>query len=260
MRIVLADIEREPLSWTDEELRTTGAEVLAVVADVSSAEDVERVARETLDRFGAVHLLFNNAGVGLIGPNVSECTHADWEWVLGVNLRGVAHGLRVFLPIMIEQATECHVVNTASAAALVHGPGMGIYNASKAGVVAISETLHHELALNQSAVRVSVLCPGYVNTRMVDASRNRPAGLQNDPDLETRRRTKHAAEEQEVREAVAAAMSPEEVAEVVIDAIRHERFYIFTHPWLKEALQLRTQNIVDERDPWTGSGYKEPGF
>jgi len=257
-RIVLADIEREPLRETEAELRAAGADVAAIVADVANAEDVERMAREALDRFGAVHLLFNNAGVGLIGPTVSECTRADWEWVLGVNLRGVAHGLRVFLPIMIEQATECHVVNTASAAALVHGPGMGVYNASKAGVVAISETLHHELALNRSAVRVSVLCPGYVRTRMVDAARNRPAALQNDPDLEDTRHTKYAADEQEVREAVQAAMSPDEVAEVVIDAIRHDQFYIFTHPWVKEALQLRTQNILGQRDPWAGSGYKEP--
>lgn len=258
MKLVLADVEREALAVTGAEMRARGASILGVQADVSNADDVERLAQKTLDRFGAVHLLFNNAGVGVVGPNVWESTRADVEWVLGVNLRGVLHGLRVFVPIMLEQATEGHIVNTASAAGLVATPGIGLYSASKAGIVALSEALHHELALLGATIKVSVVCPGAVRTRMVDASRNRPAALQNDPELEADRRAKHQLKEQEVRETLEAAMSPEELAEQVIDAVRSERFYVFTHLWVKQALQLRMENILERRDPWKGSGYKEP--
>jgi len=141
MKVVLADVEQAPLDKTERELREAGAAVLAVQADVSRARDVERIARETLDEFGAVHLLVNNAGVSLIGPPVWETTPADWDWILGVNLRGVVHGLRVFVPIMLEQATPCHIVNTTSPAGLLALPAFGAYNASKAGIVAVSETL-----------------------------------------------------------------------------------------------------------------------
>jgi NAD(P)-dependent dehydrogenase (short-subunit alcohol dehydrogenase family) len=258
MKLVLADVEREALAVTGAEMRARGASTLGVQADVSKAEEVERLARKTVDRFGTVHLLFNNAGVGIIGPSVWETTGADWEWVLGVNLWGVVHGLRVFVPIMLEQATEGHIVNTASAAGLLSTPGMGLYSTSKAGVVALSEALHHELALKGATIKVSVVCPGPVRTRMVDASRNRPAALRNDPELEADRRARHRLEEQKMRETTEAAMSPADLAEQVIDAVRNERFYVFTHPWVRQALRLRMENIIEGRDPARGSGYKEP--
>lgn len=256
MKTVLADVDEERLGAAAAELRSSGASVLAVPADVSKARDVERVARRTLDEFGAVQLLVNNAGVGLVGPAIWEATLADWDWILGVNLRGVVHGLRVFVPIMLEQGTPCHIVNTASAAGLFAPPGMGVYNTSKAGVVALSETLHRELALRKAAAKVSVLCSGFVKTEMLEAARNRPAELQNDPDLEAHRRALYAARDREMREAMRTAMSPEDLAGEVIAAVRDERFYIFTHPWVRDAIRLRAENIAQNRNPWEGLDYE----
>jgi short-subunit dehydrogenase len=173
--------------------------------------------------------------------------------MLGVNLSGVVHGLRVFVPRMLEQAGESHVVNTASAAGLVSPPGMGLYNACKSGVVALSATLHHELTLAKAATRVSVLCPGLVRTRMPDSARNRPAALQNEAELESERAVRYAKEQQELREATQQAISPAEVADRVFDAIKEERFFIFTHDWVQRALAARTRNVLDGRDPWIGA-------
>src|SRR5215213_2544837 len=178
MKVVLADVDEAALAQAERELKDAGAEVLAVRTDVSKADDVEALARRALDAFGAVHLLFNNAGVGA-GTTVWESTLADWEWVLGVNLWGVIHGVRTFVPLMLEQADECHIVNTASMAGLVSGPALGVYKVTKHGVVALSETLCCELAIMRSKIGVSVLCPGGVNTRIMDSERVRPAGLRN---------------------------------------------------------------------------------
>lgn len=253
MHVVLADVEREALAVTAAELRAGGASVVAVLTDVAKAEDVARLAEKTVDRFEAVHLLFNNAGAGLVGPALWETTRADWEWLLGVNLSGVVHGLRVFVPLMLEQPGEAHIVNTSSAAGLVSPPGMGLYNACKSGVVALSETLQRELAFAEAGIRVSVLCPGLVRTRMPDSSRNRPATLQNDPVQESERAARYAKEQRELREATERAMSPSEVADRVFDAIRNERFFVFTHDWTMRALETRSRNVLDERDPWIGT-------
>jgi NAD(P)-dependent dehydrogenase (short-subunit alcohol dehydrogenase family) len=259
MDVVMADIEREALAVAAAELRAGGARVLSVMTDVSEAGNVERLAARTLDRFGAAHLLFNNAGVGLVGPRVWETTCRDWEWVEGVNLLGVAHGLRVFLPIMLEQATDCHVVNNASAAGLVAPPGFGVYNASKAGVVALSETLHHELALRGSRIGVSVLCPGLVRTRMPDSARNRPAALQNDDDVEARRRAAYAEDQRKLREATQRAMSPEALVERTFDAIRENTFYVLTHDWVKGAMETRVREMLQGRATRVEAGYGEEG-
>jgi len=253
MHVVLADVEREALAVTAAELRAGGASVAAVLTDVSRAEDVERLAAKTLERFEAVHLLFNNAGVGLVGPRVWETTYADWEWLLGVNLSGVVHGLRVFVPRMLDQASESHIVNTASAAGLVSPPGMGLYNACKSGVIALSETLHRELALAEARIKVSVLCPGLVRTRMPESSRNRPTTLQNEPEQEAERAVRSAKLQRDLREATEKAMSPSKVANQVFDAIRDERFFIFTHDWLDQALETRTRNVLEGRVPWIGT-------
>jgi len=251
MKIVLADIEEKALVQTEGEMKAAGASVLAVLTDVSKASDVEALGQKTLDAFGAVHLLCNNAGVGA-GGFTWESTLADWKWVIGVNLWGVIHGIRVFVPIMLEQDTECHIVNTASATGLVSSPYLGLYKVTKHGIVTLSETLYHELALRGAKIKVSVLCPMWVNTQLMEAERNRPAELQNDPAEEMRIKTSPEYQEVEklVRQAVQAGMSCQEVADCVFNAITEEKFYIFTDPELvKPAVQMRMEDILQERNP-----------
>jgi NAD(P)-dependent dehydrogenase (short-subunit alcohol dehydrogenase family) len=248
MKVVLADIEEAALMETEAELRALGAPVLAVVTDVSQARDVELLAQKTLDAYGAVHLLCNNAGVGVV-RSVWESTLADWQWVLGVNLWGVIHGLRVFVPIMLKQDTECHIVNAASIAGLVVGPGSSsTYNVSKHGVVALSETLYYELAERGAKLNVSVLCPGWVNTRIFDAERNRPIELRNDP-LTLPVDPAAEAVIQEGRQAAQHGMSPDQVAERVFQAIRDEQLYIFTHPEMKAWVRIQMEHMLAERNP-----------
>lgn len=258
MSLVLADVEREALAGAGAEMRARGAPTLGVQADVARAEDLERLARKTLDRFGMVHLLFNNAGVGILGPSVWESTAADVEWVFRVNLFGVLHALRIFVPIMLAHGAEGHIVNTACATGLFARPGMGLDSASKAGLVALSEALHQELARRRANIGVSVVFPGHVRTRIVDASRNRPAELANDPATEAERRARHGREERRLRIASEAAMAPEEVAVRVIDAVREGRFYVFTHPWVGRALRLRVENVLEGRVPRTEAATDEP--
>ena len=181
MKVVLADIEEAALKKTEADLKARGGDVLAVLTDVSKVEDVQRLADLTLETYGGVHLLCNNAGVGA-GGLVREHTLADWEWVLGVNLWGVIYGVHFFLPVMLEQGTECHIVNTASVEGLWARLRGASYQVSKHGVVILSEVLKMELAFEETKVGVSVLCPGAVNTGIVDSGRNRPAHLQNPPD------------------------------------------------------------------------------
>jgi NAD(P)-dependent dehydrogenase (short-subunit alcohol dehydrogenase family) len=245
MKVVLAGINRANLAQAEEELKGTGATVLSVPTDVSKARDVEALARKTLDALGSIHLLFNNAGVGA-GTTVWESTVADWEWVIGVNLWGVIHGIRVFVPIMLRQDTECHIVNTASILGLVSGPGSGVYKVTKHGVVSVPETLACELAGRGARIGVSVLCPGWVNTRIVDSARNRPPDLQNplapvSPEVEA---AYHAR-----REAALAGMSPQLVANHVFQAIRTQQFYILTHPDQQPWIQKRMEDILGQRNP-----------
>jgi NADP-dependent 3-hydroxy acid dehydrogenase YdfG len=251
MKIVLADIEEKSLEQTERELKAAGATTLAVVTDVSKAGDVRNLANSTLSNFGEVHLLFNNAGVG-VGGYIWECTLEDWKWVIGVNLWGVIHGIRFFVPIMLGQDTECHIVNTTSAAGLISSPHLGIYKVTKHGILSLSETLHHELAIRAAKIRVSVLCPMWVKTQLLEADRNRPTELQNDPAEQQRITTAPEYQDVEnlVRTAVEGGLSCESVADCVFDAIRHDRFYIFTDPELvKTLVQLRTEDILQEREP-----------
>ena len=169
MKVVLADVEVETLTKTEESMKAAGATVLAVRTDASRAGDVEVLVAKTVEAFGAVHLLCNNAGVATEAA-IWESTTAEWEWVMGVNLWGVIYGARVFVPIMLAQDTECHVVNTASMEGLISGPGLGAYKVTKHGVIALSETLYHDLAERGAKVKVSVLCPGIVNTRIPESA------------------------------------------------------------------------------------------
>ncbi len=182
MRVMVGDVETDALETAVTDLATSGAEVEGVVTDVSDAAQVQALADAAIARFGAVDLVCNNAGVG--GGGLSwELPLSTWEWVLGVNMWGVINGLRSFVPLLV-QRPEAHIVNTASVAGLVAAPFMGPYNASKHAVVAISETLHHELAMHAPHVKVSVLCPGWVNTNIADSSRNRPSRLRGEPAVE----------------------------------------------------------------------------
>ena len=248
MKVVLADVEESALKQAEEELKASGAQVLAVRTDVSQADEVEVLAQKTFATYGAVHLLFNNAGVGA-GTTVWESSLADWRWVLGVNLWGVIHGIHFFVPRMLAQDTEGHIVNTASSAGLVSSSGLGIYKVSKHGVVTLSETLALELAARGAKLKASVLCPEWVNTRIIDAERNRPQALQNALE-EQHMSPEMAAMVQAMRQWLAqAGLPPSQVAEMVFDAIRQEKFYILTHPTTKQGVQLRMEDILQERMP-----------
>jgi NADP-dependent 3-hydroxy acid dehydrogenase YdfG len=244
MKVVLADVDVETLTKTEASMKAAGATVLAARTDVSQARDIETLAQKTLEAFGAVHLLCNNAGVWT-GASIWESTIADWEWVMSVNLWGVIHGVRVFVPIMLAQDNECHLVNTASTAGLISGPGLGVYKVTKHGVVTLSETLHHELVDRGAKIKVSVLCPGVVNTRIMEAGRNRPGHLPTSEPL----RPAEGARLEFLRQAVQAGMPPVQVADAVFKALRQDQFYILTHPEDKEAVRTRMEDILQERIP-----------
>jgi NAD(P)-dependent dehydrogenase (short-subunit alcohol dehydrogenase family) len=225
MRVVLADIEREPLETAVEELRAGGAEAIGVPTDVSDGAAVEALARATIERFGAVHVVCNNAGVES-GARFADIPVATWEWVLGVNLWGVLHGCRVFLPLIREQG-EGHIVNTASLAALATGLAtFAPYTTSKFAVLAASECLELELLAAGEQIGVSVLCPGVVTTNMCDAERNRPPEVPSTADDPLRQSILDRLREL----SVGVGMDPAEVAGMVVDAIRARRFFVLTHP------------------------------
>lgn len=248
MKVVLAGIGLESLNKTAADLQALGVETLAVQTDVAKAEDLERLAQKTLDRFGAVHLLVNNAGVAG-GSTIWGSTLADWEWVLGVNVWGVIHGLRTFVPIMLAQDEPSHLVNVASLSGLITYAGGGIYRVSKHAVVAISETLFFELAEKSDNVKVSVFCPAGVQTDFGTSSRNRPSALQNDPTHQPEILPESAKTVAIIRKKVAEGQMPEQVAAFVFQAIREERFYILSHPEENETIRLRMEDILQGRDP-----------
>ena len=250
MHIVLADVEPDALARAEAEMKAAGAKVIGVRTDVSKAAEVEALAQKTLAAFGGVHLLANNAGVAE-GGKVWDNTVADWEWVLGVNVWGVIHGVRVFTPIMLKQGSEGHIVNTASVAGLISPPGMGIYCVSKHAVVTLTECLHHDLAQQTDKVKCSVLCPAYVPTGIADSGRNRPAELS-----ETRHKTAaDLALDASLKKAVQSGkLSAADVAQKVFEAVREGRFYILTHPKIKPSIQWRMEDILQEGNPTNPMG------
>jgi NAD(P)-dependent dehydrogenase (short-subunit alcohol dehydrogenase family) len=243
MKVVIADVEEDSLAELESDLKAKGATVLAVKTDVSNAKEVEDLAARTLDTFGGVHILCNNAGVVCSRP-IWEHTLTDWEWVLGVNLWGVIHGVREFVPRMLAQGDECHIVNTASILGLVGGSGEGIYKVSKHGVVVLSETLADELAQKGAKIQVHVLCPGWVCTGILDSARNRPDTLQN-PRTETPLRQQTIGGSQNARAEMEAGLSPAEVADHVYEAIQNGTFYIHTHPEHKAWIRERMERILE---------------
>ena len=245
MKVVLADVDEANLAKAETELKTSGGMVFGVRTDVSKRSDVELLARQVLDAFGQVHLLFNNAGVAA-GGAPWEATWNDWEWVIGVNLWGVIYGVKVFTPLMLAQNTECHIINTSSTAGLIVGGGSAPYAVTKHGVVALSESLYLALQQRNSLVKVSVLCPGLVRTNIADAESHRPAELRNEPVTLTPEMQAGLAA---FKATIEAGMPPLQVAEVVFDAIKQEQFYILPHPEWIEVVQLRTDKLLRMENP-----------
>jgi len=244
MKIVLGDIEAPALDDAVGKLAASGAEVIGVRTDVSDAEQVQALADAAVERFGAIHIACNNAGVGTGGLSW-EVPLDTWEWTFGANLWGVIHGIRSFVPILMKQP-EAHVVNTASVAGLVAGPFMAPYNASKHAVVALSQTLFHEMALMAPQVHVSVLCPGWVQTKIAESARNRPDSEANDP-------AANAGFAQVLKPMIDNGMPPEEVAAKVLAAIRAEQFWVLPHDGVEEFwtsfVNDRAQSLIDRTNP-----------
>jgi len=245
MKLALADIRPDALAATVDELRAEGAQAFGEAVDVSCTADVERLAQRTLDAYGAVHLLFNNAGVAA-GGLIWEQTLKDWEWVLGVNLWGVIHGVRTFVPIMLEQGDECHVVNTASVAGLLSPQLMGVYNVSKHGVVTLTETLYQDLRVSGARIGVSLLCPAFVPTGIAQSHRHRPASLR---DEATPSASMIAAQKATEKAVSSGRISAAQVGQITFDAIRENRFYVITHPKILASIELRLHDVIAQRNP-----------
>lgn len=245
MKVVMADIEAPALEGAAAGLRRGGATVLPVRVDVSRPEDVERLARETYAAHGAAHVICNNAGVAVIGA-VHEHTLADWQWVMNVNLWGVIHGVRAFLPRMLAGGDEGHFVNTASMAGLTTAPFMSVYDVTKHGVVALSESMYKELQLSGAPIGVSVVCPGLIDTNIMRSSRNRPEDL---ADV-----GKVGAAAQSFGEALGNRLTggypPSAVADQVVQGIRDERFYVVpAQPEVKSGITVRAEDLIALRNP-----------
>jgi NAD(P)-dependent dehydrogenase (short-subunit alcohol dehydrogenase family) len=251
MNVVMADVQADALERAAAEVRALGAAVLAFRLDVSKAAEVEALAAATVERFGAPHVVFNNAGVGH-GGLIWEHSAKDWEWVLGVNVMGVAHGVRVFTPLMLaaaqaDAAYEGHIVNTASMAGLLNAPNMGVYNVSKHAVVSLSETLYQDLSLVTDQVTASVLCPFFVPTGINASHRNRPADMSDAGARATR--SQRVAQAMVSKAVDSGKVSAAQVAAMVFDALREKRFYIYSHPKALATVQTRLEDIMLARNP-----------
>ncbi len=251
MNLVLADVQQDALDKAVAEVTALGAQVLPFQLDVSKAEQVEAMGAATLARFGAPHLVFNNAGIGA-GGLIWENTAKDWEWVIGVNVMGVAHGVRVFTPMMLDAAKKDpayrgHIVNTASMAGLLNAPNMGVYNVSKHAVVSLSETLYQDLQLVTDQVSASVLCPFFVPTGISQSHRNRPE--------EFKQRGVKPTKSQLIGQAMSdkavgsGKVSAADVAQMVFDAVAANHFYIYSHPKAIASVQTRLEDVLQARNP-----------
>ncbi len=233
MKVVLADVRAEPLEQAAAELRDRGAQAIAVRTDVARLDEVEALAAATLAEFGAVHVLCNNAGVGHF-TRIADTTIDDWRWTLDIDLWGPIHGVSTFLPI-IEREDEGHINSTSSMAGLLAVPRLGAYNVAKHGVVALMATLERELRAAHSPVRTSVLCPGAVNTAILTNS------------MESRRRSTGAGDTVESVGAIGDGAEPDDVGRMVVDAIRNDRFWIFTAPELVASVQHQVAAMAEDQ-------------
>jgi NAD(P)-dependent dehydrogenase (short-subunit alcohol dehydrogenase family) len=249
MNLVLVDVQQDALDKAAEEMKAAGAQLLSFKLDVASAAQMEAMGQAVFERFGAPHFVFNNAGVGA-GGLIWENSLKDWEWVMGVNVMGVVHGVRIFTPMMLEAAAkdpswQGHIVNTASMAGLLNPPNMGVYNVSKHAVVALSETLYQDLGLVTDQVGASVLCPFFVATGIGMSHRNRPA------ELASGKPTKSQMIQQAMTgKAVGSGkVTAADVAQLVFDAIANNQFYIYSHPKAIHSVQTRLEDVLQARNP-----------
>lgn len=245
MKLVLADVDASALDETVQALRAQDVQAIGVRTDVRDPAQVDALAQAALNAYGKVHLLFNNAGVGS-GGFVWESSARDWEWVFGVNVMGVANGVRSFTPIMLKQDERAHIVNTASVAGLLAPPAMAVYNASKHAVVALTETLYHDLRNVGAQVGCSLLCPAFVPTGIANAERSRPNDLRNEAPPT---RSQQAADLQLQRAVRSGRLTADDVAKATFDAVREGRFYILTHPGILPSVKLRHEDIETLRNP-----------
>ena len=249
MNLVLIDVQQDALDAVSHELTAAGASVLALRVDVSKASEMDALGAAVQARFGAPHFVFNNAGVGA-GGLIWESSAADWEWVLGVNVMGVAHGVRVFTPMMLQAAQhdanyQGHIVNTASMAGLLNAPNMGIYNVSKHAVVSLSETLYQDLALVTDQISASVLCPFFVPTGISQSHRNRPPADASAPPTPSQL-IGQAMSDKAVH---SGKVSAQEVARLVFEAVKTRQFYIYSHPKAIGSVQTRLEDVLLARNP-----------
>jgi NAD(P)-dependent dehydrogenase (short-subunit alcohol dehydrogenase family) len=250
MHVVMADVQQDALDGAAAEIAALGAQVLPFRLDVAKASEVDALGAAVQARFGAPHFLFNNAGVGT-GGLIWESTASDWEWVVGVNLMGVAHGIRVFTPMMLAAAQvdpgyEGHIVNTASMAGLTSPPASAVYNATKHAVVALTETLYQDLQLVGAPIGVSVLCPFFVATGISRSERNRPDALRAS---DTPTKSQLVAQAMTAKATGSGRVSAAEVAQFVFDAMREGRFYVYSHPRALATVQTRLEDILLARNP-----------
>lgn len=258
MNLVLVDVQQDALDKAAAEMRAAGAQVLARQVDVSNATQMAALGQAVLETFGAPHLVFNNAGVGA-GGLIWENSLKDWDWVLGVNVMGVVHGLRTFTPMMLEAAKadpawHGHIVNTASMAGLLNPPNMGVYNVSKHAVVSMTESLFHDLSLVTDQINASVLCPFFVPTGINQSGRNRPAAL---AETAPKTRSQLVGEAMSAKAVSSGHVSAAQVAQFVFDAVAANRFYIYSHPKALKSVQTRMEDIVQIRNP-TGPFAERP--
>ncbi|MDG2336224.1 MAG: SDR family NAD(P)-dependent oxidoreductase [Myxococcota bacterium] len=245
-RVVLADIEQAPLTEATAQLRDSGADVTSVCCDVANEASMDDLRDETLAAYGAVHVLCNNAGVagGLPLP-IWEQPSEEWDWVMGVNFNAVLQGIRRFVPLMVEQNEGGHVVNTASIAGLV--VARGIYGVSKHAVVALSEAIYRDMEDRKLPIGVSVLCPGWVNTRIIESERNRPEAPRAMPEADN---PLVGQMRKLVEQNIKDGLDPDDVGRQVVDAIHEDRFYILTHDWF-EMIESRLRPIIAGSNPET---------
>ncbi len=249
MNVVMADVQQDALDRAVAEIEALGSPVLPFRLDVAKSAEVEALGAAVQARFGAPHLVFNNAGVGF-GGLIWEHTLKDWEWVVGVNLMGVAHGVRVFTPMMLAAAAadpdyEGHVVNTASMAGLLNAPNMGVYNVTKHAVVSLSETLHQDLSLVTDQIHASVLCPFFVPTGIHHSHRNRPGELAAGKPT----RSQLIGQAMIGKAVGSGKVTAEQVAQRVMDAVRDRQFYIYSHPQALASVQTRMEDVMLARNP-----------
>jgi NAD(P)-dependent dehydrogenase (short-subunit alcohol dehydrogenase family) len=250
MKVVLAGINEDTLEKAEKEIKKAGVATLVVKTDVSKAADVEALANKTIEKFGAVHLLFNNAGVFSF-TNTWESTLADWEWTLNVNLWSVIFGVHFFVPIMLKQGTECHIINTASSASLAANPYMSCYGVSKHGVLALTEALYHEVAIKTDKIHVSILIPGYTATNVLNAERNRPVHLANRPgegmDISPPKVQKLL---KFMEDGFQGAPQPVTIADIAFKGIQENKLYILaTNDFLIPVMRERMEDIFEQRNP-----------